>query len=224
MIKISRAQSIKLMISICLVSWMVTAIDPFDAEAWLLEQIAPALVVGGLWVISRYITLSTASLWGLTCLFIAHTIGTHYTYSLTPYDLALERVLGVSINELFGWQRNHYDRFVHFGFGVATALPLFELLKANRASWIAWLLSMNVVISLSAIYELLEWLAAIVFSNESGDLYLGSQGDIWDAQADIALAWLGFIITYVVWTFARGRFFRYPQSRKTRTFSDTAQS
>ena len=190
---------------ICAATWVITAIQPENFQAWALEQIASILGIGSLWFISRHAQLSLIALSGLTFLFVAHAIGTHHTYSMTPYDGATEYLFGFSLNETFGWQRNHYDRFVHLIFGVTASIPLYQIffsqLKCSNS--IAWFLSLNIVVSLSAAYELLEWFAALVFSPETGDPYLGSQGDIWDAQADIAIAGLGALLVCMTWRTAK---------------------
>ena len=102
-------------------------------------------------------------------LFCAHTAGTHYTYSLTPYDAWLTMLSGVSLDELFGWERNQYDRLVHLLWGLCMTQPICETLQqrlqaSNRA---AANLSFHVVLSTSALYELLEWFAAVVFGNRA---------------------------------------------------------
>ncbi len=180
--------------------WGITAIEPYDVEAWVLEQIATVMCIALIWWAARSVEFSPSALLGLSCLFILHAIGTHYTYSLTPYDDFGQATFNISINELFDWQRNHYDRLVHFAFGLATAKPFFEFLTSHYKiqTNVAWFLALNLAISASAIYELLEWWAAVIFSSETGALYLGSQGDIWDAQWDIALAAAGFSVSYLL--------------------------
>ena len=184
------------LIGLCVISWIITAINPYDVEAWALEQIASVLLIGTFWWSARHINYSLTTLCGLTSLFVLHSIGTHYTYSLTPYDPFLHATFGVSLNELVGWDRNQYDRFVHFFFGVVSARVFFEYLvqRISMTNATAWFLSFHLVISTSAIYELMEWAAAIVFASDAGILYLGSQGDIWDAQKDIYLGGMGFIV------------------------------
>jgi putative membrane protein len=96
--------------------------------------------------------------------------------------------------------RNHYDRIVHFCFGFLLAYPMREMflkwLKYPR--WVAWLLPIEITLSISAFYELVEWAVADLFFREHGDAYLGTQGDIWDAQKDIFLAFCGAIIATTI--------------------------
>ena len=96
--------------------------------------------------------------------------------------------------------RNHYDRIVHFSFGFLLAYPTREMflkwLKYPR--WVAWLLPIEITLSISAFYELIEWAVADLFFKAHGDAYLGTQGDIWDAQKDIFLAFCGAIIATTI--------------------------
>ena len=195
------------LIGICSVSWTVTAIAPHNIEAWALEQIASILCIGLIVWTARTVTYSLDCWVGLAAIFVLHTIGTHYTYSLTPYDNFLQSVFGISVNETMGWDRNHYDRIVHFLFGLATTRVFFEYFKQRSLSnATAWFVAFNLVVSTSAIYELMEWAAAVVFAGESGSeagaLYLGTQGDIWDAQVDMFLAAIGSVLSITLYACA----------------------
>jgi putative membrane protein len=120
---------------------------------------------------------------------ILHAIGAHYTYAETP--------IGDWMAPIFGWQRNNFDRVVHFLFGLLLAYPMREVyfrIVGARGVW-GILLPLEVMISLSAIYELVEWGATVVVAPEAGVAFLGAQGDPWDAQKDMVLATLGAAIT-----------------------------
>lgn len=101
----------------CAVVWVIAAIGPIDRVTWGLEQVATGLVMAAIWM-QTGVRYSTASLAGLALLFGAHTVGTHYTYSLTPYDSWINALNGHSLNEALGWERNHYDRLVHLLWGL----------------------------------------------------------------------------------------------------------
>ena len=197
----------QVLIGICLVVWVACAINPWDVEAWLLEQLATVCALGVLmWCLRAGIQFSTNSQISIAAMIIVHTIGTHFTYSLTPYDEFFKTFTSVSVNELFGWERNHYDRFVHLLYGLLMSVPTAEAVMQRlrlRASTSA-LMSAHIILSTSALYELLEWSAALTFGADLGNQYLGTQGDIWDAQADIALAGLGSVLAFAAW-FAAGR-------------------
>lgn len=104
---------------------------------------------------------------------------------------------GESLTELFDLRRNHYDRLVHFAYGMLLALPFRELLMLHagvRGFW-SYFLPFDLVLSSSLAYELLEWCAAIVYGGDLGAAFLGTQGDEWDAHRDMALAGLGAALT-----------------------------
>jgi putative membrane protein len=186
---------------VCAVVWIGAAIEPLDFEAWLLEQLATVLcAVYLVWYWPR-VVFSRSALFGLAALFCMHTLGTHWTYSLTPYDAFVHDLTGLSINELAGWDRNNYDRFVHYLWGLSLALPLKEALEQTHGlrSSTANALALHIVIATSAIYELIEWGAALLFGGDLGMQYLGTQGDMWDAQSDIALAIVGWFTYYSVY-------------------------
>ncbi len=158
--------------------WAITAIDPFNRHDWLLENLL-VFIYGFLLVISyRRFAFSNLS-YGLFTVFISlHLVGAHYTYSETPF--------GFWLQDLFDLERNHYDRIVHFSFGLLIAYPFRELLlraTGMRAAW-SYLLTVTVVLAFSNFYEIIEAIVAEIVSPELGSAYLGTQGDTWDAQKD----------------------------------------
>jgi len=168
--------------------WLLTAIAPFNRFDWLLENLLVFVYVALLAVTYRWFRFSNTS-YGLFTLFITlHLIGAHYTYAETP--------LGFWLQDMFGFTRNHYDRIVHFSYGLLIAYPFRELLLrvgGVRSGW-AGFLAVNMVLAFSAFFEVLEAWIAMIVSPELGDAYLGTQGDIWDAQRDMGLALLGAIV------------------------------
>jgi putative membrane protein len=111
------------------------------------------------------------------------------------------------LGEALGWSRNHYDRFVHLAYGLLMGLPAIELLdrRAPPQGFWRWLLPVLFLASHSVIYELIEWAAALVFGGELGEAYLGTQGDPWDAQQDMALALGGAALAVSFWLTWRSR-------------------
>ncbi|MCM2371943.1 DUF2238 domain-containing protein [Aporhodopirellula aestuarii] len=126
-----------------------------------------------------------------------HIVGARWIYSYVPYDDFIQMLTGRSLSESFGWERNHYDRFVHFASGVLGLPPISNYLQSfcRVSPAAAALLAMACVLAIGAAYEVLEWQIAMTFSPEMAESYNGQQGDVWDAQKDLALAWLGAIVT-----------------------------
>lgn len=176
--------------------WVALAIEPFDRKDWLLENALVVIAVAALAMTYRSFPLSRIS-YTLIFLFLClHTVGAHYTYSEVPYDDWWESLTGVTINELVGWERNNFDRVVHFFYGLLLAYPIRELflrVAGVRGFW-GYFLPLDLTMSTSMLYELIEWMVAGFFGGELGMAYLGTQGDIWDAHKDMALASLGALI------------------------------
>ncbi len=171
--------------------WAVAAINPVYPDDWLLENILVVLFVAGLILTYRMFPLSDLS-YLLTAIFmVLHAAGAHYTYAETP--------LGFWMQEWFGFARNHYDRVVHFSFGLLMAYPIREIFLrvANARGFFAYYLPFDVTLAFSGAYEIIEMLVAVIVSPDAGDAYLGTQGDVWDAQKDMALAALGAVICMV---------------------------
>jgi putative membrane protein len=125
-----------------------------------------------------------------------HDVGAHYTYSQVPYDEWTQALFGMSLNEAMGWERNHFDRLVHLSYGLLLAYPIREVFLriANVRGFWGYFLPLDVTMSTSMIFELFEWGAAVLLGGDLGMAYLGTQGDIWDAHKDMALASLGALI------------------------------
>ncbi len=180
--------------------WIVTAIEPFNRRDWLLENLL--VFVYGALLIATYRRFPFSNLsYGLFGVFLSlHLVGAHYTYAETP--------LGFWLQEALDLQRNHYDRIVHFLFGLLLAWPFRELLMRAagvRRCW-SYLLVVVTVLGFSGFYEALEGVVAVIVSPELGAAYLGTQGDEWDAQKDTALAFSGAVIAMTVcwWADRRG--------------------
>jgi putative membrane protein len=126
-----------------------------------------------------------------------HTLGARYLYSYVPYDDWSEKLLGINLSEVFGFQRNHYDRLVHFSYGLLLAVPVQEFERRYLRLSKAWssVLALEFIIATSASYELIEWLVAVVFTPHWAEQFLGQQGDIFDAQKDTALATVGAVVS-----------------------------
>ena len=180
--------------------WLVLAIAPHDRADWALENVLVLAFVPALIASMRWFPLSRLS-WTLILLFLSlHTVGAHYTYAEVPYDAWSEQLFGVRLNDLLGLERNHFDRLVHFSYGLLMAYPMREMFLrvADARGFWGYFLPLDLTLSTSALFELFEWLAAELFGGDLGVAYLGSQGDPWDAQKDMAMAGLGAAITMLV--------------------------
>jgi putative membrane protein len=186
--------------AVFLVFWLALAIDPVDRTTWLLEKSLPVIFVVVIFFTWRHLVFSRLSYTLIFIFMCLHTVGAHYTYSLVPYDQWTEALFGVPLNEAMGWERNHYDRLVHFCYGLLLAYPIREVflrVAVVRGFW-GYFLPLDVTMSTSMIYELIEWGAAIQFGGDTGMHFLGTQGDVWDAHRDMALASLGALIAMAV--------------------------
>src|SRR3546814_12460945 len=107
-------------------------------------------------------------------------VGAHYTYAEVPYELAWQSLTGHSFNAMFGWERNNFDRIVHFSYGFLLAYPLREIFLrvADARGFWGYFLPLDVALSTSALYELVEWMAAEVLGGDLGVAYLGTQGAV----------------------------------------------
>jgi len=180
--------------------WAALAIAPYDRHDWALENALVAVFAVILAASFRFLPLSRVS-YTLIFLFLClHEVGAHYTYSEVPYDAWIKALTGRSLNAGLGWDRNDYDRIVHFSYGLLLAYPIRELflrVADVRGFW-GYFFPLDVTMSTSMLFELFEWLAAEVFGGDLGVAYLGTQGDVWDAQKDMALASLGALIAMIV--------------------------
>jgi len=191
------------------------AFDVFDRKDWLLENVLVLVALVVLTASYRRFPLSRIS-YTLIVIFLAiHEIGSHYTYSEVPYDQWFISLTGSSFNELVGWQRNNFDRVVHFFYGLLLAYPMREIYLriANAEGFWGYFLPLDFTMSTSMLYELIEWLVAEVFGGDLGVAYLGTQGDVWDAQKDMGLASLGALIAMLL-TLALNRYIQRDFARE----------
>ncbi len=183
-----------------IVVWIIAAIEPLYPRDWLLENLLVFIWSALLVFTYRRFQFSNVS-YGLFIVFLSlHLAGSHYTYAETPF--------GFWMQEWLGFERNHYDRIVHFFFGLLIAYPMREILLRTTGLNIAWsyFITLNCIVAFSAIYEIIEAVTAVIVSPELGAAYLGTQGDEWDAQKDTGLAFLGSISAMLfTWAYLRAQ-------------------
>lgn len=178
--------------SVFILVWLSTFIGTTDINNWWLENTLTFLFLFFLVLTIKKYQFSDLS-YLLICLYLClHVYGSKYTYAENPF--------GYWLKDYFHTSRNHYDRIVHFSFGFLLAYPMRELFLKwlNYPKWVSWMLPIEITLSISAFYELIEWAVADVFFTKQGDAYLGTQGDIWDAQKDIFLAFSGAILATTI--------------------------
>ncbi len=181
--------------AVFLVFFIFLAIDPVSREVWIAEVI-PVVLVFGLLVISfRYFRFSNLSYALMAFWMFWHTVGGHYTFANVPFDF---------VTELFGYERNHFDRIGHFSVGFY-AYPLMELVTRRRwcGAVLASFFGIFFIMSIAAGYEIVEWWFAEVVGGGAGIEFLGSQGDIWDAQKDMLADTLGALLVVLLFWLVR---------------------
>ncbi len=175
-----------------MVTWVWAAIEPLYYDDWLLENILVFVLIVLIFFTGRYFEFSIISYTFITIFMILHVIGSHYTYAEVPW--------GITLGEWLGTDRNMYDRLVHLLFGVLFVYPVREMsvrIAKTKGFW-GYFVPFMIISSFSGFYEIVEWGAAAVVDPEAGAAFLGSQGDIWDAQKDMLLAIVGSLGTLLI--------------------------
>ena len=173
--------------------WLVGAISPLYRFDWFLENLLVFVAVGLLGYFYRIRPLSDLSYILITIFLVLHTVGSHYTYSEVP--------LGFWLQDALSLDRNHFDRIIHFGFGILIFYPVREVLfrYSGAGLRLSGFAAFTVIATSSVVYEIIEWIVAIIVSPEAAMAYLGTQGDMFDAQKDsvlaIAGAYFGLVLT-----------------------------
>jgi len=177
-------QSHKIVYAIYIVIWTILAIHPRYRDDWLLENVLVFVFFPLVIWLDRKYRFSLTSILLLLIFASLHSLGAHFTYAQMEYFDPVTR--------FFGLERNNYDRIVHFSFGLLVFRILFEMIAQSvRRLSTALLFTFAMIVTISAFYEILEWLAAVIFHNELGMAFLGTQGDIWDSQEDVTCAIFG---------------------------------
>jgi len=167
------------------VAWIWAAIEPLHYADWVLENVLVGLFILLILLTSRMFQFSLVSYVFMTLFMILHIIGSHYTYAEVPW--------GYTLGEWLGTERNMYDRLVHLLFGVLFVYPVREMsvrIAKTKGFW-GYFVPFMIISSFAGFYELIEWGAAAVVDPDAGAAFLGSQGDVWDAQKDMFLAIIG---------------------------------
>ncbi|MBX3336958.1 MAG: DUF2238 domain-containing protein [Nitrospira sp.] len=172
--------------------WCVLAVEPVNRHDWFLENLLTVGLATGLLITYRRFSFSLSSYCLIAAFMVLHAIGAHYTYAEVPFGFWLKDVLALS--------RNPFDRLVHFAYGLLLVYPLREVLvrlAGLQGGW-SYFLPVSGVLAQSGFFEVVEAMVAMVVSPELGSMYLGTQGDEWDAQKDMAAAFAGAALTMMV--------------------------
>jgi len=172
--------------------WTILAFNVFDRRDWILENALNVPFVILVLFVARWFRFSKTSYVVMFLYMFMNVIGSHYTYSLVPF--------GIWLSNFFHLERNHYDRIIHFCYGLLLAYPVRETFMrvGNYKGFWALFAPIMFVLGTSAIYELMEWGIVEIFMADLSVAYLGTQGDIWDAQKDMFLAGIGSVIAMFV--------------------------
>jgi putative membrane protein len=168
--------------------WAWLAITPVNRRDWLLENLLALALVMLLALTRRRFQFSDLSYCLITVFMTLHAVGAHYTYAEVP--------LGFWLKDVFSLSRNPFDRIVHFAYGALLAYPVREILTrlaGLRGLW-SYYLPAGAILAQSGLFEIIESLVAALVSPELGSAYLGTQGDEWDAQKDMASAFGGAVL------------------------------
>jgi putative membrane protein len=193
----SRSLLLKSLLAWYLIFSIAMAITPADRQFWAIASVLPILLVLWLVMTHRGLPLSNMSYILITLYLTLHTIGVHYTYAQVP--------AGMWIGQILDLNRNHFDRLVHFSFGFLLTYPLEEIFRllAGVRGWLLYYLPLITVLGLSGLWEILESWVARLARPDLGLAVLGSQGDIWDAQRDMAAAFYGAILSITLLVLVR---------------------
>lgn len=185
----------KILFALYIILFFSLSFTPHSRAVWFVENLPIFIITLTLFIwYLRDFRFSTTSYVLMFVLLFMHTIGGYFTFELVPFDW---------FNNFFDFERNMYDRVAHFSVGFY-AYPLAEYLHAKQLvakKWLLYFTPLCFIISVAAIYEMIEWAYAALAGGESGAAFLGSQGDIWDAQKDMLMDTLGAIFVLVIFWF-----------------------
>lgn len=190
-----------LLFAIYLVEFALLAIQPVSRGTWISENVTVlCIVVPLVWMYLKGIRFSNAAYLFMSVLIFLHTIGGHYTFAQVPFGW---------VTDLLGAERNHFDRLAHFTVGFY-AYALMEFSESRRLSTrraFSFVFAVSMIFAVASLFEIVEWLYAVSADPVAGAEFLGSQGDIWDAQKDMLADGLGAILAALAYHVAhRGRF------------------
>lgn len=189
---------LKFSLLILSIAVVLASIKPLYWQSYVLHQLGTLIFMAIMIILAKKSIISHIGIVGMTLFLLLHILGARYLYSYVPYDQWSTVLFGIGINDIFGFKRNHYDRLVHFAYGVCLYPLIYDLIKhwfkTNSQKQLVFIV-LTVNMATSMLYELFEWFLAIGLSPKQAAQYNGQQGDMWDAHKDMALALIGAIIS-----------------------------
>lgn len=180
------------------IAWfLVLAIHPYERFTWMFENLPIVIAVAVLVATFKRHRFSNLAYALMAVLVFLHTLGGHYTFERVPFGW---------VTETFGFQRNHFDRIAHFSVGF-WAYPLAELCEKKgwvRGRVVLYAFPITAIWAWGGLYEVVEWLYAAGANSELGAQFLGSQGDVWDAQKDMLADGLGSFVAMALYRIVKG--------------------
>ncbi len=173
-----------ILLTLLVVLTIWSGICPHDTQVWWTEMSSVFLLVGALACTFRLFRFSNTAYLCMAIWCAMQIVGAHYTFEFVPFG---------AITDLFGFERNHYDRVAHFAVGlggIAIAELLWRRRLVNSVTTAAWF-SLVFILALAGLWELVEWIYAEIDGGTAGQAFLGSQGDEWDAHKDMLLDTIG---------------------------------
>jgi len=180
---------------------IITCLHPVYPDEQVLQHVGTILLILIPILDIRFNRLSMNSFVCVSIFIVLHIIGARYIYSCVPYNDWFKSLFHIDLNAMFHTTRNHYDRFVHFFFGVLAFPYLYELTDRNKglSKVLKVLIVWSFIQSMSMFYEIFEWFLTIIMSSDVANDYNGQQGDIWDAQKDMVLAMFGSTFMSIIY-------------------------
>ena len=180
------------LLAIYIIEFIICGINPYSRDVWWAENVPIFAIVAFLTILYiRNVRFSNSAYFLMAILPFLHTIGGHYTFERVPFDW---------FNNFFGFERNMFDRVGHFSVGfyaIGLAEYLIKYKKVSTNFW-AYFTGLAFIMSVAATYEIIEWQYAVKEGGDAGLAFLGSQGDIWDAQKDMWMDTLGAIVGLII--------------------------
>jgi putative membrane protein len=189
-----------ILLGIYLVEMLYLAVGPFSREVWWAENLPVMIAVGILIFTYKKFRFSNFAYFLMAFFLMFHTVGGHYTFELVPFDWGNSFLDKLNLDFLFGEGRNNFDRVGHYLIGVF-AYPLAEFVyrtKKVSSKFLAVLFGVLALGFWGSFYEIVEMIYAIKEGGSAGAAFLGSQGDIWDAQKDMLLDILGALTVSII--------------------------